>query len=56
MRKNSYTNERNDQKQSIMEMETKTKIIAQTIEKKRMLLNNCTSLNIYTVCINWNSL
>lgn len=26
------------------------------LKKKRMLLNYCTSLNIYTVCINWNSL
>lgn len=32
--KTPYTNERNDHKQSIMEMETKTRIIAQTIEKK----------------------
>lgn len=33
-KKPPYTNERNDHKQSIMEMETKHKIVSQTIEKK----------------------
>lgn len=53
-RKNPYTNERNDHKQYIMEMEMKTKIVIYSqlkrLKKKRMLLNYCTkSKYLYSV-------